>query len=29
MGELATATRAAGLKFGFYYSLYEWFNPSG
>ncbi len=27
MGELATATRAAGLKFGFYYSLYEWFNP--
>jgi alpha-L-fucosidase len=27
MGELAAATRAAGLKFGFYYSLYEWFNP--
>ncbi|MDO8543919.1 MAG: alpha-L-fucosidase [Opitutaceae bacterium] len=27
MGELAEATRAAGLKFGFYYSLYEWFNP--
>jgi alpha-L-fucosidase len=27
MGELADATRAAGLKFGFYYSLYEWFNP--
>ncbi len=27
MGELSTATRAAGLKFGFYYSLYEWFNP--
>jgi alpha-L-fucosidase len=27
LGELATATRAAGLKFGFYYSLYEWFNP--
>lgn len=27
MGELATATRAHGLKFGFYYSLYEWFNP--
>lgn len=27
MGELATATRARGLKFGFYYSLYEWFNP--
>ncbi len=27
MGELAAATRARGLKFGFYYSLYEWFNP--
>ncbi len=27
MGELADATRARGLKFGFYYSLYEWFNP--
>lgn len=27
LGELADATRAAGLKFGFYYSLYEWFNP--
>lgn len=27
MGEMAEATRAAGLKFGFYYSLYEWFNP--
>lgn len=27
MGELAQATRARGLKFGFYYSLYEWFNP--
>ena len=27
MGELADATRAAGLKFGFYYSLYEWYNP--
>ncbi|RPH99899.1 MAG: alpha-L-fucosidase [Calditrichaeota bacterium] len=27
MGELADATRAKGLKFGFYYSLYEWFNP--
>jgi alpha-L-fucosidase len=25
--ELADATRAKGLKFGFYYSLYEWFNP--
>lgn len=27
MRELADATRAAGLKFGFYYSLYEWYNP--
>ncbi len=27
LGDLATATRARGLKFGFYYSLYEWFNP--
>jgi alpha-L-fucosidase len=27
LGELAQATRARGLKFGFYYSLYEWFNP--
>ena len=27
LGELATATRAEGLKFGFYYSLYEWYNP--
>ncbi|MEO6002601.1 MAG: alpha-L-fucosidase [Opitutus sp.] len=27
LGELAEATRAKGLKFGFYYSLYEWFNP--
>jgi alpha-L-fucosidase len=27
MRELADATRARGLKFGFYYSLYEWFNP--
>jgi alpha-L-fucosidase len=27
MGELAEATRDRGLKFGFYYSLYEWFNP--
>ncbi len=25
--ELADASRARGLKFGFYYSLYEWFNP--
>ncbi|MGO8745338.1 MAG: alpha-L-fucosidase [Thermoguttaceae bacterium] len=27
MDELAKAMRAKGLKFGFYYSLYEWFNP--
>ncbi len=27
LGELAEATRARGLKFGVYYSLYEWFNP--
>jgi alpha-L-fucosidase len=27
MGELAEATRKRGVKFGFYYSLYEWFNP--
>jgi alpha-L-fucosidase len=27
MSELAEATRARGLKFGFYYSLYEWYNP--
>lgn len=27
MAELAEATRARGMKFGFYYSLYEWFNP--
>lgn len=27
MAELAEATRAEGMKFGFYYSLYEWFNP--
>lgn len=27
MGELAEATRAEGMKFGFYYSLYEWFHP--
>lgn len=27
LGELAAATRERGLKFGFYYSLYEWFNP--
>ena len=27
IGELAAAVRARGLKFGVYYSLYEWFNP--
>jgi alpha-L-fucosidase len=27
LGELAEATRARGMKFGFYYSLYEWYNP--
>jgi len=27
MRELADATRGRGLKFGFYYSLYEWYNP--
>ena len=27
LGELAEATRARGLKFGFYFSLCEWFNP--
>ena len=27
LGELAEAVRAEGLKFGFYYSLYEWYNP--
>ncbi len=27
LGDLATAVRQQGLKFGFYYSLYEWFNP--
>jgi len=26
-GDLAAAVRAAGLKMGFYYSLYEWYNP--
>ncbi|MBN2807663.1 MAG: alpha-L-fucosidase [Prolixibacteraceae bacterium] len=26
-GELSTAVKAAGLHMGFYYSLYEWFNP--
>ncbi len=27
LGELAAATRERGMKFGLYYSLYEWFNP--
>jgi len=27
LGELTAAVRAAGLKMGFYYSLYEWYNP--
>jgi alpha-L-fucosidase len=27
VGELSTAVRARGLEMGFYYSLYEWFNP--
>lgn len=26
-GELSAAVRAAGLKMGLYYSLYEWYNP--
>ncbi len=26
-GDLAEAVRAAGLKMGFYYSLYEWYHP--
>jgi len=26
-GDLADAVRAKGLKMGFYYSLYEWYNP--
>jgi alpha-L-fucosidase len=26
-GDLTQAVRAAGLRMGFYYSLYEWFNP--
>jgi alpha-L-fucosidase len=26
-GDLVEAVRAKGLKMGFYYSLYEWFNP--
>jgi alpha-L-fucosidase len=27
LGDLGQAVRARGLKMGFYYSLYEWFNP--
>src|SRR3954468_18826277 len=27
LGDLSTSVRKAGLKMGFYYSLYEWFNP--
>jgi alpha-L-fucosidase len=27
IGELANATRAAGLHFGVYHSMFEWFNP--
>lgn len=27
VGALAKAVRARGLKFGVYYSLYEWYNP--
>ncbi|MCS7223444.1 MAG: alpha-L-fucosidase [Armatimonadetes bacterium] len=27
IAELAQAVRAKGLRFGLYYSLYEWFNP--
>jgi alpha-L-fucosidase len=27
LGDLTTAVRARGLKMGFYYSLYEWYNP--
>lgn len=27
LGDLAAACRARALKFGIYYSLYEWFNP--
>lgn len=27
LGDLSAAVRKAGLKMGFYYSLYEWFNP--
>jgi alpha-L-fucosidase len=27
LGDLTNSVRAAGLKMGYYYSLYEWFNP--
>ena len=27
LGDLGVAVRKRGLKYGFYYSLYEWFNP--
>ncbi|HPO30096.1 MAG TPA: alpha-L-fucosidase, partial [Candidatus Hydrogenedentes bacterium] len=27
LGELVEAVRARGLRMGFYYSFYEWFNP--
>jgi len=27
VGELTEAVKAEGMKMGFYYSLYEWFNP--
>lgn len=27
LGELGEAVRRAGMKMGFYYSLYEWYNP--
>lgn len=26
-GEISTAVKKAGLRMGFYYSLYEWYNP--
>ena len=27
LGDLTTAVRDAGLRMGYYYSLYEWYNP--
>lgn len=27
LGDLTTAVRTAGLQMGYYYSLYEWYNP--